>query len=448
MSGKIKKILFLITLSLVFGFIPFKGVLAGSSDNVSGWAWSENIGWISLNSTNCDSNGNNRTDKSNFSNCPTGDPIADYGVRVDLGTGVFSGYAWSENIGWISFNSDALINCPSGSCQARLDTVSYKVSGWARACSVFQTGCSGNLDNNSSRGDWEGWIHFSDIPKYEMFIDKTDNNEFKNWAWGDDLVIGWVSLNHRNCDTDNDTMSEGIPAACPAAGEPISEYKVILSSTAVVVDPDKLKVTKDNSLQYCGSIHALNPPVSFGWEHPDQKGYLLEIYEGANLVESSCVIGGCCGSHACGGSSKAYTAQTLEYNKTYSWRLKVWDNNDNESNWVTDNPPTFDTIQYNYPDPDFSWDPTKILANSTTTFTAKSGIFDNPDGGTLRWDFGDGTSGVGSPILHSYITPRSINIKLTATANWGEGLKSCDISKSSHIYFSPPKWIETPPPTK
>jgi hypothetical protein len=469
MTEKIKKLLFLIILLLVFGFFPFKGALAGSADNVSGWAWSENIGWVSFNSTNCDSNGNNRTDKTNYSNCPAGDSVVDYGTRVDLINGVFSGYAWSENIGWISFNSDALINCPSGACQARLDTASYnasglgKINGWARACSVFEKDCKGNLDNNSNRGGWEGWIHFADEinypPKHEVFIDKTDNNEFKNWAWGDDLVIGWVSFNHRNCDTDNDTMSEGVPVGCPAATESISEYKVMLSSAAsVVVDPDKLKVTKDNPLQYCGSIHASNPPVSFGWDHPDQKGYELEIYEGANLVggnlvggnliESSCSVIGCCGSHSCGGSSKAYTAQALKYNKTYSWRLKVWDNNDNESDWVVDNPHTFDTISYRYPDPDFSWDTPKIVVNSTTTFTAASGIFDNPGGGTLKWDFGDGTSGWGSPVIHSYITPRSINIKLTATANWGEGLKVCEISKSSHVYFAPPNWIEIPPPTK
>jgi len=50
--------------------------------NLSGWAWSENFGWISFASTT---------------------PVT-YGVTVATSTGEFDGYAWSENIGWISFN--------------------------------------------------------------------------------------------------------------------------------------------------------------------------------------------------------------------------------------------------------------------------------------------------------------------------------------------------------
>ena len=71
---------------------------------LSGFAWSEAIGWISF---SCKSGGN----------CSDND----YGVTIDSVTGDFSGYAWNDVIGWISFNG--LINPPGAG--------SYKVStGW------------------------------------------------------------------------------------------------------------------------------------------------------------------------------------------------------------------------------------------------------------------------------------------------------------------------------
>ncbi|MFA5042360.1 MAG: hypothetical protein WC507_02840 [Candidatus Paceibacterota bacterium] len=60
-------------------------ISSDSNGNLSGWAWSENYGWISFSSS-------------------TDDSIYDYGVKVSTSTGEFDGYAWSENIGWISFN--------------------------------------------------------------------------------------------------------------------------------------------------------------------------------------------------------------------------------------------------------------------------------------------------------------------------------------------------------
>jgi len=93
MKNSLKKslVIFSIVCFIVFGYLFFsfqeiKVVEAGTGDNVSGWAWSESIGWISFNNT-------------------SGGGATDYGVDVDSTTGVFSGYAWSENIGWINFGS-------------------------------------------------------------------------------------------------------------------------------------------------------------------------------------------------------------------------------------------------------------------------------------------------------------------------------------------------------
>jgi peptidoglycan/LPS O-acetylase OafA/YrhL len=45
---QIKKVL----ISFLFLFLVFGMASAGTGDNVSGWSWSENIGWISFNCYN------------------------------------------------------------------------------------------------------------------------------------------------------------------------------------------------------------------------------------------------------------------------------------------------------------------------------------------------------------------------------------------------------------
>ena len=131
--------------------------------NVSGWAWSNNIGWISF---NC----------SNNASCGA----VSYGVSVDSGSGLMSGYAWSENIGWISFNSADLVGCPSGTCEARVaggltGTFPKAVTGWAK---ILATG---------------GWMHLNGITQdsnaYGVQLGSDKN--FSGWSWEPD-VVGWV----------------------------------------------------------------------------------------------------------------------------------------------------------------------------------------------------------------------------------------------------------------
>jgi len=77
-----KKTIFLILAVLIFtfDFLVLKNVLAASTDDVSGWAWSENVGWLSF---NCIDRGI----------CAT----SNYGVNVDK-NGKFSGYAWFNTV--------------------------------------------------------------------------------------------------------------------------------------------------------------------------------------------------------------------------------------------------------------------------------------------------------------------------------------------------------------
>ena len=184
--------------------------------NLHGFAWSKNIGWISLNSMNCDIDRDgvmDRTANSSPGRCSTsyskrcnvdddcpivdetcikGDdavplgicpddltPIPPYGVYLppfdtlfpfegsyytssEDYSDDFHGYAWSENIGWIKF--DPLILTPppcgttaSGCSSYPANLVGSEVWGWIRACAgAANSDCSGGA--NPDAGGWNGWI--------------------------------------------------------------------------------------------------------------------------------------------------------------------------------------------------------------------------------------------------------------------------------------------------
>lgn len=169
--------------ALVAGGFFAHRVFADDEPNVFGWAWSANIGWLSFNSVNIDPE-----NKS-------------YGVNIDEGTGIMSGYAWSENIGWVSFNAADLAGCPSGACEAKVDTAcaggNCEVSGWARVISACQdslwngANCTGGGAGDKA-GGWNGFIKLRGAD-YGVYIDPA-TKDFRGWAWSD-MVLGWLSFN-------------------------------------------------------------------------------------------------------------------------------------------------------------------------------------------------------------------------------------------------------------
>lgn len=140
-----------------------------ASPNISGWVWSlgtkvgseaadsptgtysttpgsnPGLGWISFNST---------SDESSQA----------YGTKVDTttkgtgGVGNFSGNAWGENVGWISFDR-AETGIPPGppfdgasGPIAQVDWSTGKVTGWMRVLAGA----------DAQAGGWDGWIKLSD----------------------------------------------------------------------------------------------------------------------------------------------------------------------------------------------------------------------------------------------------------------------------------------------
>lgn len=202
-----KIILFLFLTSCLIGtslvFLNFKKnyniAHAGSGDNVSGFAWSENIGWISFNSTDCDTNGDGDIDSGeDINGCPAvGTSIPSYGVAINDTTGNFSGYAWSEHIGWISFventppdNYTFNFNCSgtcnsSNNCTACYNSTDNNIYGWAKILVLGDDGWI-KLRKDASDGG----------PDYGVNIVADD---FSGWAWNGNAVtgtgIGWINFN-------------------------------------------------------------------------------------------------------------------------------------------------------------------------------------------------------------------------------------------------------------
>ena len=162
-----------ITLFVVLGGISARAQSGGQS--VTGWAWSSNIGWISMNG-------------------------GGYGVSENPGTGALSGYAWSSNIGWITFEKDNLSGCPTAPCRAMVDLSTGNLIGWIRACAAFadRNACSGALDSNS--GGWDGWISLAGTATDGSAYGVTQSNATGAWsgfAWGSD-AIGAISFGGPN----------------------------------------------------------------------------------------------------------------------------------------------------------------------------------------------------------------------------------------------------------
>ncbi len=135
---------------------------ASTSIPLSGYAWSDNIGWISFNCADAGA-------------CAS----SQYGVTMDPVTGALSGYAWSDNIGWISFNTSDVAGCPSGTCAPSIDMSTDMVTGWAKALSADNEG-------------WDGWINLSDMSGTYPYGATFTNDAASGYSWGSD-VVGWVS---------------------------------------------------------------------------------------------------------------------------------------------------------------------------------------------------------------------------------------------------------------
>ena len=144
--------------------------LAGEGDNLFGWAWNSQAGWIS------------------FNNCIYGETCSgySYGVKLDEDDLTLSGYAWSDNVGWIKFDNSGTVgySYPAGGFPqhgAKLDLDNRIFSGWAQILSL---------------GD-DGWVKLAkdsydgETSNYNVSLEL--DGKLRGWAWNN--MLGWISFN-------------------------------------------------------------------------------------------------------------------------------------------------------------------------------------------------------------------------------------------------------------
>ncbi len=428
--------------SFIFNDSISFNVKAAASNNVLGYAWSENIGWISFNCTNTSCTSSN------------------YGVSLDTVTGNLSGYAWSENIGWISFNSADVLGCPAGTCQPRYNSATNEFLGWARA--------------SANGGGWDGWVSLNSancdsdgngkvdvacggdnsttlVQNYKVTL---NGDVFQGWAWGSD-VVGWLSFNSKNCDVNGDGTSDG-GAGCPPVGKTIPSYKVYLNYPPTVSN----LATNSASFDYCTqAVTALILSWTFSGveDGSTQTAYQVVITRDDSVTFDTGKV------TSVGGSATSLTATAIntvqpgfiDFNHTYNWTVKVWDSNN-----LSDGPtsgPAFTTPVHKYPDVNFICSPSDTncppnhASYENITFTDQSTCYDtinNPVGCTSwTWDFCKDAScpnktGTGETISHMYNSVSGVHyVDLAAS----DGLYTCHVQPPKPINALKQRWKEVVP---
>ena len=388
------------------------GVQAGTSDNVSGWAWSENIGWISFNCTNQGTCGS-----------------VDYGVRVANTTGAFSGYAWSSNIGWIQFDPvgpypeapmySACLDLP-GAGQTCDGVGDNTVSGWARAL--------------ASGGGWDGWIKMRGTTTLGVPYGVVVNNitkELSGWAWGGD-VVGWVSFNCLNEATC--TPSYRVVADIPLGTAPKAQDLAAVSGN------------------YCP---ASSPPIVLDWVFTDpDTGAFQSAYE--VQIDDDPLFGSPFGSGVVNSASTMYAPPSLAYGATYYWRVMVWDDVDIASPWTyppspSGGPPptaspgtSFTTAPHAYPDTnDFDWSPKPPVAGEVVQFQDGGPFAPGSVSQTWKWDFTNNASW--DAFISAPTTTYSDNITYSVKFEACDDVGCCNTTKSLPVSIPFPGWIEISP---
>ncbi|MDP2910716.1 MAG: hypothetical protein Q8N58_02965, partial [bacterium] len=363
-----------------------------------GWAYSENIGWISFGCQNTMAIG-------------TG---INYGVDIDELNSRLFGYAWAENIGWISFNNTDLVGCPSGTCQASINMSTGTLSGWARALSPVGRPLS-------ETGGWDGWIKLSGS-NYGVTLNSTpDPSEFQNWAWGGDpnddnneAVIGLISFNGNNV----------VGGAAYAVYTNLS----VNNAPTAAINP----ITTGN---YCFTA---SPPIFLNWTFSDvdagdtQSAYQIQIdNSGAGFpspeVDTGKVIN----------SGNTYAPIGLSFGTTYWWRIRVWDSRDLQSaGWAT----SLFATDSRWPEPSFVYNPAAPLVEEDVQFDSTVNFC---VACTYLWNFDTGSSDIIADPVYAFPAEDNYNVTLRATS----GGLWCEVSQIVSIgaALPLPTWNEIAP---
>lgn len=181
MGSRAKKITFAAVLligALLLGFGYFEQNLSApkevkaqvSGKPLKGWAWSSNIGWVSF---NCEDQ----------SVCGT----SNYSVELSP-SNKLNGYAWSSNIGWIAFDYPGMQGDLNGDPNPNLESPKQPAEFSGNQLIGYAKALNGDSDSNDG---WDGWIKMAGSWTDGV---RLSGNKLEGFAWGGD-VVGWLSFN-------------------------------------------------------------------------------------------------------------------------------------------------------------------------------------------------------------------------------------------------------------
>jgi hypothetical protein len=412
--------------------LSYKIVHAASGGNVFGWAWSENIGWVSF---NCDHTTDGTLSPNNINTCATS------GYSVDINEdGNFSGYAWSSNVGWIDFMPTADLttypDCgyPSIPCQ----TVKHSadaVAGWAKILSLEDDGWLKMRKGTSDSGDDYG-------------VSINSSGDFSGWAWNGG-GIGWVSFNAKDCDTNGNNF---LDIACGGDDTTTTyiDYKV---HADLNTPPTATNLTAPNNNPCTES--AFNTYLK--WNFNDTTGdtesaYQIIFDDDPNLTDPLFDTGKCDSSKTdpynglcriAPGADRypAHTQLNLSSGTQYYWWVKVWDDKGAESVWAES---SFTTYLHEFPEVDFSLSPSNPSKDEEVTFSDNSFCYDaDSTCNSWEWTIVDAT-------LFNEDDPQNPIYKFTSSGSKNVTLKVtddddyyCDKSGLVNVNVALPTWKET-----
>ena len=191
---------------------------------LSGWAWNEDIGWVSF---NCNNTG-------------IGDTCLQSNYKVTLDNGVFHGWAWNDVVGWISFNCN---NTYIGdTCSVSDYRVKYTPEAPTTASlisSTFDTGLAGGVVYNTIM--YQGVKPTGTGVKFQLATSNCSNGATNapacdvNIGWGGSKVSGDGAF--LGYDGTGTTYYSPVDADVPIAINPILHnnkryfrYKIVLTS--------------------------------------------------------------------------------------------------------------------------------------------------------------------------------------------------------------------------
>ncbi len=307
-----------------------------SEDSIFGFAWSDNVGWISF----CGSN---------------------YGVEID-DEGYISGKAWSDALGWISFTDVG--GCPEVPCVPRFDMEEGEITGWAKVL------------------DPEEWISLSG----EGYGILYDEGSLSGYSFGDGF-LGWMSWD----------MAGYYPYPKP-----------VVSNLDVSHPPDYCEIT---------------PQVTLNWDYEDFGGGYSRSEMKINADEFTT------------SSEGGYVYTNLDYSSSYVWEIRSRNDHGLWSDWVST---TFETLP-EYPDSSFTWEPSKPIVDKEVIFSDSGGDFD-----TRSWTFEGGdpeeSSEASLSVVFEIEGPKEVTLTVTK-----DGLSCTDTEIITVRPPLPDDWREVDP---